>query len=104
MANQAALNSENEQTTFESVLNKIEHCLHKGCVVRIEHAPKTAPRFTPWLVWGTPGMYNGDLNQVLSELDNCHKNNPRHFIRITIEDYNFKSRFSFVVHSPDRPT
>lgn len=104
MANQAALKSENEQNTFENVLNKIEHCLHKGCVVRIEHAPKTAPRFTPWLVWGTPGMYNGDLNQVLDELDNCHTNNPRHFIRITIEDYNFKSRFSFVVHSPDRPS
>jgi ribulose bisphosphate carboxylase small subunit len=104
MANQAALNLENQETAFESVLTKIEHCLHKGCVVRIEHAPKTTPRFTPWLVWETPGMYNGDINQVLNELDNCHKNNPRHFVRITIEDYNFNSRFSFVVHSPDRPT
>jgi ribulose bisphosphate carboxylase small subunit len=104
MANQAALSTGKEQTTYEDVLYKIEHCLHKGCVVRIEYASKTAPRFTPWLVWGTPGMYNGDLNEVLRELDNCHKNNPKHYIRLTIEDYNFHSRFSFVVHSPGRST
>ena len=104
MSSQAALSNTQAETSYEKVLDKIEHCLHKGCVVRIEHAPRTAPRFTPWLVWGTPGMYNGDLDQVLAEIGNCHRNNPRHYVRITIEDYSFKSRFSFVIHSPDRPT
>jgi ribulose-bisphosphate carboxylase small chain len=82
------------------VLGQIGHCLRRGCVICIEHAPTIAPRFTPWEVWGRPSCYNGDVEGIYTEIDRCRTMHADHLIRLNIEDHNCYSRFSLVVHSP----
>lgn len=88
------------QSPAKRVLGQIGHCLRRGCVICIEHAPTIAPRFTPWEVWGRPSCYNGDVQAIYAEIDRCRATHADHLIRLNIEDHNCYSRFSFVVHSP----
>jgi ribulose-bisphosphate carboxylase small chain len=87
----------------ERALGLIGHCLRKGCVICIEHTPRMGPRYSPWSIWGKPCCYNGDVQQIYSEIDQCRETHVDHHIRLSIEDYSFHSRFSFVVHSPPAP-
>lgn len=90
---------ESEETNQrDRVLGQIGHCLRQGCVICIEHTSAVAPRFTPWQVWGTPSCYNGNPDMVFGEIDRCRSNHKDHHIRLNVEDYSFRSRFSFVVH------
>jgi ribulose-bisphosphate carboxylase small chain len=88
------------QPLAKRALGLIAHCLRKGCVICIEHTPVMAPRYSPWKVWGKPCCYNGDVQQIYGEIDRCRATHVDHHIRLNIEDYSFRSRFSFVVHSP----
>jgi len=91
---------DSEQGATERVVNQIEGCLSMGCVIRVEHASLVGPRYTPWELWGTPSMYNGNVAQILDEVAKCHTRFTDHFVRLNIEDYSCYSRFSFVMHSP----
>jgi ribulose-bisphosphate carboxylase small chain len=87
------------QPLAERALGLIGHCLRKGCVICIEHTPRMAPGYSPWSIWGKPCCYNGDVQQIYSEIDRCRATHADHHIRLSIEDYSFRSRFSYVVHS-----
>lgn len=105
MNNQAAVRKvedhyADDHSTPAHILAQIEKCLRKGCVVRIEYTPRLAPRFSPWKLWGTSSMYNGDIDQLMKEVDQCLAQHQDHFIRLSIEDFSCHSRFSFVMHSP----
>lgn len=82
------------------LLGQIAHCLRQGCVICIEHSPVMGPRFTPWSTWGERCCFNGDIEEVYSEIDQCRSTHTDHHIRLNIEDYSFHSRFSVMVHSP----
>ena len=86
---------------FGRMLEQIAHCLRLGCVIRIEHTPIMSPRFSPWEIWGTPACYNGDMQQLQDELEQCCVQHAQHFVRLNIEDYSCHSRFSFVIQEPD---
>ncbi len=88
------------QTLAERALGLITYCLRKGCVICIEHTPRMAPRYSPWRVWEKPCCFNGDVQQIYSEIDRCRATHADHHVRLSIEDYSFRSRFFFVVHSP----
>lgn len=88
------------QSLADRALSMIGRCLRQGCVICIEHSPVMAPRFSPWKIWGKPCCYNGDVQQIYSEIDRCRTTHGDHHIRLNIEDYGFHSRFSFVVHNP----
>jgi len=83
----------------ERVLRQITDCLRQGCVICIEHTSRIGPRWSPWEVWGKPCVYNGNVQQIYIEIDRCRKAHADHHIRLNIEDYSCRSRFSFVVHS-----
>jgi ribulose-bisphosphate carboxylase small chain len=51
-------------------------------------------------VWGQRYCYSGDVHGIYNEIDRCRTTHTDHHIRLNIEDYSFRSRFSFVVHSP----
>ena len=85
---------------MDRVFGQIGHCLRRGCVICIEHAPTLAPRFTSWELWGRPSCYNGDVKTIYREFDRCRTTHADHHIRLNIEDHSFYSRFSYVVHSP----
>ncbi|MCB1727312.1 MAG: ribulose bisphosphate carboxylase small subunit [Gammaproteobacteria bacterium] len=84
----------------ERALGQIGRCLRRGCVICIEHTPLMAPRFTPWQPWGKRCCYNGDTREIYTEINRCRDAHADHHIRLNIEDYDFRSRFSLVVHSP----
>ena len=88
------------QSLAERLLPKIAYCLRRGCVICIEHTPFMTPRWSPWITWGEPCCYNGDVQQVYGEIDRCRESHADHHIRLNIEDHSSHSRFSFVVHSP----
>lgn len=88
------------QTIRNRVLGQIGHCLRRGCVICIEHAPALAPRFTAWETWGRPSCYDGNVDGIYSEIDRCRTSHGDHHIRLNIEDHSCYSRFSYVVHSP----
>lgn len=103
MASDASEQNDHPQPAPRRVLTQIEHCLRQGCVLCIEHSELMGPRFSPWEIWGTPACYNGDVGQVVQEIENCRTRHHDHFIRLNIEDYSCHARFSFVVHAPDNP-
>lgn len=91
--------------TRARVFAQIEHCLtnsvvRQGCVIRVEHTPRMAPRFSPWQAWAKPVCFNGDSRQIHEQLGACEAAHGDHHIRLLIEDYSCRSRFSFVVHKP----
>jgi ribulose-bisphosphate carboxylase small chain len=88
------------ERSAKRVLGNIGHCLRRGCVICIEHAPDMAPRFTSWELWGRPSCYNGDEQGIHTEIDRCRTTHADHHIRLNIEDHSCCSRFSLVVHSP----
>lgn len=89
-----------ENDSRDRVLWQIGHCLRKNCVICLEHARQLSPRFTKWEPWGTPRCYSGDPQQLRDDIARCCEEHADHHIRLQIEDYQFHSRFSFVVHSP----
>ena len=82
------------------VLAQIGHCLRRGCVICIEHAPALAPRSTLWEVWGRPCCYDGNVQGIYDEIDLCRTTHGDHHIRLNIEDHKCFSRFSLMVHNP----
>ncbi|MGR8919630.1 MAG: ribulose bisphosphate carboxylase small subunit [Gammaproteobacteria bacterium] len=88
------------QSDTDRVLGQIGHCLRRGCVICIEHAPALAPRHTSWELWERPSCYNGDVERIYREFDRCRTTHADHHIRLNIEDHNCYSRFVYVVHSP----
>ncbi|MFM1891604.1 MAG: hypothetical protein RLZ44_681 [Pseudomonadota bacterium] len=94
-------NTSNEGAALgERALGQIGKCLRQGCVICIEHTPVMAPRFTPWQIWGQSCCYNGDTQQIYTEIDRCRDSHADHHIRLSIEDYSFRSRFTVMVHNP----
>ena len=98
------LPEESFDTQPDPVLGKIGHCLRQGCVICIEHTPVVSPRYTPWQVWGKPSCYNGNPDIIYGEIDRCRDAHSDHHIRLNVEDYSCRSRFSFVVHRADGET
>jgi len=84
----------------ERMLNQIAYCLRQGCVICIEHTSNMRPRWSPWEIRGKPCYYDGNIEQIYSEIDRCREAHADHHIRLNIEDHSCRSRFSFVVHSP----
>jgi ribulose-bisphosphate carboxylase small chain len=84
----------------QHILSKIEKCLRQGCVIRIQHTPAMAPRFTRWQEWEQACCYNGDTNQVFDAIERCREAHWDHHVRLVMEDYSCHSRFAFVVHNP----
>lgn len=75
-------------------------CLRQGCVLCIEHAAATAPRYTRWQYWGAPCMYQGDLQDVIEGIDACRQTHPDHYVRLSVEHDLGRTRMSFLVHRP----
>lgn len=89
-----------ENSACNRALDQIGSCLRRGCVICIEHTPVVAPRFTRWQLWGERCCFDGDPQQLYREIDRCRATHADHQIRLNIEDYSWRSRFSVVVHSP----
>ncbi|WP_246237595.1 ribulose bisphosphate carboxylase small subunit [Caldichromatium japonicum] len=82
------------------MLAQLEHCLHRGCVLAIEHTARIEPRTAQWELWGTSSLYAGDLQAVHIEIDRCRQAHCNHHIRLCVEDWHWRSRLSVIVYRP----
>ncbi|MCB1774012.1 MAG: ribulose bisphosphate carboxylase small subunit [Gammaproteobacteria bacterium] len=97
---QMASKTATDSVDVNRALGKIGQCLRKGCFICIEHTSSMAPRFSPWQVWGQAQCFDGDTDQIVTEISLCREAHVDHHIRLNINDYSCHSRFSAVVHSP----
>lgn len=81
-------------------LSQLEHCLRKGCFFCIEHTPQGHVRHGRWTLWDKPSCYDGDLGAISSAIAQCREQNADRLIRLNIEDFSFRSRFTVMVHDP----
>lgn len=99
-----ALDHQASQTNrSRRILEQISQCLHRGCVICIEHALMVGPRYTRWQQWGDACCYNGDQDKLYNDIDSCRQAHADHHIRLSIDDFSSHSRFSVFVHRPDMP-
>lgn len=89
--------------TDEQITAQIRYALGKGWAVNLEHTDDPHPRNTYWEMFGLPLFDLRDPAAILSELDQCRKTFPRHYIRLTAFDSTRgweTPRMSFLVNRP----
>jgi len=97
---QASQTTAASATSLPDVLSQLEHCLRKGCFFCLEHAQHNHYTHGRWTLWSKPSCYNGNLSEIHSEIERCRERNKDKLIRLKIEDFSFRSRFTVMVHNP----
>jgi len=83
-----------------AILDRLSHCIQKGCFVCIEHASSVQPRLTFWERWGKTRCFNGDISDLYASIEACKHVHADHHIRLNVENITWRSRLSLVVHRP----
>lgn len=91
----------------EQIKKQVEYCLNKGWAIGIEYTDDPHPRNTYWEMFGIPMFDLRDAAGILSEVENCRKTFPNHYIRINAFDSTYGTEsvvLSFIVNRPrDEP-
>ena len=88
------------QPAESRMLSRLEHCLHRGCIIAIEHAEQIQAGYTAWQPWEPPSCYDGDMTAVHGAIARCRQAHCDHHIRLSIEDLSYRSRLALMVHRP----
>ncbi|MBK1723053.1 ribulose bisphosphate carboxylase small subunit [Thiocystis violacea] len=83
-----------------AILDRLSHCIQKGCFICIEHASAVQPRLTFWERWGKASCFDGDLGGLYASIEGCKQVHADHHIRLNVENIAWRSRLSLVVHRP----
>ena len=91
----------------EQIKKQVEYGLNKGWAIGIEYTDDPHPRNTYWEMFGIPMFDLRDAAGILSEVENCRKTFPNHYIRINAFDSTYGTEsvvLSFIVNRPrDEP-
>lgn len=82
---------------------QVAYALRQGWAVSLEYTDDPHPRNAYWEMWGLPMFDLKDPAGVITELTECRKIFPRHYIKINAFDSNrgFETvRLSFIVNRP----
>ena len=96
----AHLHDAHLQPAESRMLSQLEHCLHRGCIIAIEHAEQVRSRYTAWQPWEPPSCYDGDMAAVHGAIARCRQAHCDHQIRLSVEDLSYRSRLALMVHRP----
>ena len=88
------------QPAESRMLGQLEHCLHRGCIIAIEHAERVQAGYTSWETWEPPSCYSGDMAAVHRAIARCRQAHCNHHIRLSVEDVSYRSRLALMVHRP----
>lgn len=91
--------------TDAQIRAQIDYCLKQGWAVAIEYTDDPHPRNTYWDMFGAPMFDLKDAAGVLTEIQNCRKAFPNHYIKVNAVDstHGWESlRISFLVHRPKK--
>jgi ribulose-bisphosphate carboxylase small chain len=89
--------------TEEQIRAQVKYCFDNGWAVNIEYTDDPHPRNTYWEMWDLPMFDLADPAGVITELNNCKKVFPNHYIRISAFDSTAtweSLRISFIVNRP----
>ena len=90
--------------TDAQIRSQVEYCLKQGWAVSIEYTDDPHPRNTYWEMFGLPMFELKDAGGVLTELQNCRKAFPNHYVKVNAFDatHGWESlRLSFIVQRPE---
>ena len=90
--------------TDAQIAAQIEYALANGWSVNIEYTDDPHPRNTYWEMFGLPMFDLKDAAGILMEINNCRKEFPNYYIRVTAFDNTRgweTQRMSFVVNRPE---
>ncbi len=88
------------QSSENCWFEQVGKCLHKNCIVGIEHAVPISPNYTTWQSFGKQHCYRDDPTPIYREIERCRATHADHPIRLNIEDMGGYSRAAFIVHRP----
>ena len=89
--------------TDEQIGAQVEYCLRKGWALSIEYTDDPHPRNTYWEMFGLPMFDIHDAAGVLTELRECRRTFPDHYIKLNAFDSTRgreSLRLSFIVGRP----
>lgn len=74
------------ELTDVEITAQIEYGLNKGYAWSVEYTDDAHPRNTYWEMFGMPMFDLSDAVGVLTEMNNCRKTFPNHYIRLMAFD------------------
>lgn len=89
--------------TDAQIRAQVEFCLRSGWAVSVEFTDDPHPRNAFWEMWGMPMFDLRDAAGVMSEVIDCRKTYPDHYIKINAFDSTAgweSLRLSFLVNRP----
>ena len=69
--------------TDAQIKAQVQYCLDNDWPILIEYTDDPHPRNILWEMWGMPMFDIKDPSAIMLELNNCRKQFPRHYIRIS---------------------
>ena len=93
--------------TDEQIAAQVQYALDNNWAVQIEHTDDPHPRNVYWEMWGLPMFDLTEPDGVLSEINDCRKTFPSHYVRVLAYDASLGRQttgLSFLVQRPaDEP-
>jgi ribulose-bisphosphate carboxylase small chain len=86
--------------TADQVRRQIAYCISQGWNPSVEHTEKgTAATSNYWYMWKLPFFGEQSVDNVLAELDACHREFPDHLVRfVAYDNYAQSQGMNFVVY------
>jgi ribulose-bisphosphate carboxylase small chain len=91
--------------TDQQITAQVKYALENSWAVGIEYTDDPHPRNTYWEMYGNPMFDLKDPAGILTELHDCRKTFPNHYMRITAFDSTRgweTPRMSFIVNRPPK--
>ncbi len=84
--------------TQEEIYDQIAYLLAQGWTPAIEHCDPADAIMTYWTMWKLPFFGQQNLEEVVTELEACHRAYPDHHVRLTgYDNYTQSQGTCFVV-------
>ena len=90
--------------TDKEITLQIKYALENNWAVNVEYTDDPHPRNTYWEMFGMPMFDLKDPAGILMEINECRKNFPNHYVRVTAFDSTQgweTPRMSFIVNRPE---
>ena len=89
--------------TDKQISAQIKYALKNGWAIGVEYTDDPHPRHTYWEMFGNPMFDLKDPAGILTEINDCRKTYPNHYIRVTAFDATRGTespKMSYIVNRP----
>ena len=89
--------------TDEQIRAQVQYCLENDWPIAVEYTDDPHPRNVYWEMWGQPMFDLKDAAAILLEVNDCRKQFPRHYVRVSGYDRRHgraTTALAFIVQRP----